>query len=528
MYGHPSTPGFILELPLCVDSKAAQCLEKAFEFGRMLCNATLGTVLGQNQAMHETPEWRAACAMPKGKKRTEAFEELSKRFRLSGSDDFEKILQEHARKSGRPKGLHSDIKQTLACDLWRAYSNWRFADGGRPRFKSAGRGLHSLRGKKSITGIIWKPETRTVVFSGHALGTRIKSKDWYARQALADPIDPTKPRKVRYCIIVRRRIRGKTRWYVQLYLEGNPPVRIIPCPDQRLLGIDPSMCNVTIMTEEGLTMTIRTAPKAEDRQDEIRRIQRRMDRSRRAMNPGNYEADGKIKKGRLQWKYSNAYKRDRDVLADIHRIKAATRKCEHGRIQNILLQTAGIIRIEKNDWKAMQKGLFGRSVGKGAPSEFVSKFVSKAERAGVTTQMIDPKVFRPSQHTAVGDKYIKHELWERRVPLGGSPDFYMDRDAAAALNIMCADPGKRAYDLGLLARVVEASKQQWLDAGVVVQTTTSMRASEREFRGFLRIGRTPMPPDAVEKCIRNRFLKSEVTASRGRTGNGPDSRGQAR
>ena len=47
--------------------------------------------------------------MPKGKERTKAFSELSKRFGISSAYDFEKILQAHANASGRAKQLHSDI-----------------------------------------------------------------------------------------------------------------------------------------------------------------------------------------------------------------------------------------------------------------------------------------------------------------------------------------------------------------------------------------------------------------------------------
>lgn len=48
-------------------------LEKAFEFGRTLYNATLGTALGRLQRMRETQEWRVARDMPKGKESVRNF-----------------------------------------------------------------------------------------------------------------------------------------------------------------------------------------------------------------------------------------------------------------------------------------------------------------------------------------------------------------------------------------------------------------------------------------------------------------------
>ena len=55
-----STSSYIVELPLRVNDQQNRFLEKAFEFGRTLYNATLGTALGRLQRMRETQEWRVA------------------------------------------------------------------------------------------------------------------------------------------------------------------------------------------------------------------------------------------------------------------------------------------------------------------------------------------------------------------------------------------------------------------------------------------------------------------------------------
>ena len=68
-----STFSNIVELPLRVNDQQNRFLEKAFEFGRTLYNATLGTALGRLQRMRETQEWRGVRDMPKGKARTKAF-----------------------------------------------------------------------------------------------------------------------------------------------------------------------------------------------------------------------------------------------------------------------------------------------------------------------------------------------------------------------------------------------------------------------------------------------------------------------
>ena len=255
-----SNPCFSLELALRIDSAGRKRLDRDFDFGRQLVNATLGTALGRRTQMRQTPEWKAACAMPKGKERTKAFSELSKRFGIASAYDFEKILQAHANASGRAKQLHSDIKQVLADNLWKSWSNWRFEGKGRPRFKGASRGLHTLRGKKNATGISWKPDEQRVRYGGKLYRVHIPAKDVYAREALRDPSDPTKWRNVKYCTLVRKTIYGKAKYFVQILFEGCPPTKIVPAPKTLEVGIDPSMQNMTLVFNNGAAAKVTTTP----------------------------------------------------------------------------------------------------------------------------------------------------------------------------------------------------------------------------------------------------------------------------
>lgn len=45
----------------------------------------------------------------------------------------------------------------------RALDRWFFGPGGWPKFKSKLRGLHSIEGKTNKSGIVWKPDSQTVV-----------------------------------------------------------------------------------------------------------------------------------------------------------------------------------------------------------------------------------------------------------------------------------------------------------------------------------------------------------------------------
>ena len=80
------TPTFVVELPLRVNDQQNRFLTQAFEFGRTLYNATLGSALGRLQRMRESLPWRQTRSMPKGKERSKRFSDLqSGIFSLTGS-----------------------------------------------------------------------------------------------------------------------------------------------------------------------------------------------------------------------------------------------------------------------------------------------------------------------------------------------------------------------------------------------------------------------------------------------------------
>ena len=95
-----STSSYIVELPLRVNDQQNRFLEKAFEFGRTLYNATLGTALGRLQRMRETKEWREAMDMAKGRDRTKAFNAIHKSFGLT-EIGLVTIANDHRKASGR-------------------------------------------------------------------------------------------------------------------------------------------------------------------------------------------------------------------------------------------------------------------------------------------------------------------------------------------------------------------------------------------------------------------------------------------
>ena len=111
--------------------------------------------------------------------------------------------------------------------------------------------------------------------------------------------------EIAYCRLVRKTIRGKVKYYLQLVMKGIPPQKREISEGE--VGLDIGISTLAAVSDkevmieefcEGLDML----------EKEKRMILRKMDRSRRATNPNKYNSDGTIKKGNKdKWIRSKRY-----------------------------------------------------------------------------------------------------------------------------------------------------------------------------------------------------------------------------
>ena len=73
---------------------------------------------------------------------------------------------------------------------------------------------------------MFKTERQAIVWRKQVLKLIIPDTDYF-KEALADPIEPTQTKRIKYCRIIRRTLNGNKRWFAQICLEGTPPVRKI-------------------------------------------------------------------------------------------------------------------------------------------------------------------------------------------------------------------------------------------------------------------------------------------------------------
>jgi len=141
-----------------------------------------------------------------------------------------------------------------------------------------------------------------------------------------------------------------------------------------IIGADLGPSTIALVPRVGeASLSVFCSELAPDEQG-IRRLQRKMDRQRRAANPDHYDEQGRIKKDgkkRLHWKTSKGYEQTRRRKAAKERKLAAHRKSLHGQKVHAIVKQGHTVILEKISYKAWQKR-YGRSVGLRAPGMFVA------------------------------------------------------------------------------------------------------------------------------------------------------------
>lgn len=384
-----STDSFICELPLRLSGDDERVLSVRFDAARQAYNACLAESLRRLDLLRQSRAYQKALSGPLGQSGSEAGKTRAAAFRQADEQcgfreyDLHAWATEHIAHQWLGKHLDINTIQKLATRAFQAVRQYALGRRGRPRFKGRNH-LDSVEGKTNKSGICWR--NGVVVWLGRRL------------RAVIDPNDPViahgLSRRVKYVRLVRRRLNGKVRYWVQLVCEGRPYWK----PEHTLgagrVGIDPGPRVFGLAGENWGAQVDLATPLKRDRA-EIRRLQRRVDRQRRANNPANYLPDGRVRPGPKRWQVSNKQREVEVRLAEVQRRAAAHRRCLHGQLANDLLRLGNDVRIERNPYRSFQRR-FGRSVGLAGPAGFVRLLERKAANAGARVRQL-PALLRLSQ-----------------------------------------------------------------------------------------------------------------------------------
>ena len=468
-----NTPSFITELPLKTTTADEATILIRLDTGRQLYHACLGEALKLLAYIQQSKEYQEIQKIPKtingepNKNRTKAFHELNMK---EGFTDYD--IQHYAtgiRNSWIEEHIHAHIAQKLATRAFNAVQKKAFGIAKNVRFKGKNQ-MDSLEGKNNETGLRFRDNI--LMWSGLEIPCIIDPENKVIAYGLNH--------KVKYCRIVRRKINGKNRFYLQLICEGTPyqnPKNKIGTEE---IGLDVGVGTIATVSDTKATLKQFCSELIPD-QKKKRKLQRKLDRSLRATNPDNYNKNGTVKKGK-KFKKSNRYKTISKNLAKTDRILAAHRKSLHGKDINEIIAMGTRIQTEKVSYKGWQKR-YGRSINMRAPSMFMNSLKRKAENAGGYLFEFPTQTTKLSQTCHICEQTVKKRLSKRWHICCG---IRMQRDLYSAFLAKCVGKDTSALEFARAKQLWQGMESILSDAISRAKQTAIGKVCPASY-GFTRI-----------------------------------------
>ena len=451
---------FIVQFPLITEKYQEYILDKRFEIGRKIYNSLVTVTQKRYKEMIKTKQYRSIKEELKDiysstskentkhkKKLCALLNDLYKQYRVSEYSFHKDVkqMQKHFKNN-----IDSYTSQKIASTLWKSYEKLFFGNGNKIHYKKYN-SLNSLEGKSNKTGIRFKDDC--LLWNGLNIPVLIDYDNYYEYQAMQN--------EIAYCRIVRKFIRNKYKYYLQIVFKGATPVKVDKYTGKIKhqlgvgdVGIDIGTSTVAISSKSDVKI-LELADKVQNIENKKRLILRKMDRSMRATNPDNFNEDRTIKKQgnkKVVWNKSNHYVKLQNQLKELYRKQADVRKYQHECLanyivslgDNIFVETmnfAGLQRrskkTEKNDkGKFKRKKRFGKSIANRAPAMLITIVDRKLKYHDRVLNKIDTYSVKASQYNHFDETYKKKKLSQRWNDFNGVK---VQRDIYSAFLIMNVD-----------------------------------------------------------------------------------------
>jgi len=387
-----TTKSFTLEFETGLTKKDRDLCEKKLRIGRSMYNAFLGEALKRYNGYMHDERYRAAVKLYRDAKEHKDKEEMKalgdvmnqikKEYSWNGKYSLNdmRMQQSHHFKGA----IGANIAVTLSHRAYKTVEKFeKSQDAKRINFVKHDQDF-SIEGCSNDNGIIYR--NGLIYFDIRkdqyvTIRPARKNDDWYYSEALKN--------RIKYCRLSSKTIRGRKRYYIQLVMEGIPPIRR-DYGDGKIEILDVKISHAEYRKEGEKPLIVELAPGCRNPEEKIAEIDRKMDASKRASNLDNYNKDGTIKKGANKWVFSNNYRKLAAKRKEIYRSMAARRKVAHEELTNKLLAEGTDITIKHLSYKDQQrrstaetrinpdtgmpysKARQGKNIGNRAPSDFIA------------------------------------------------------------------------------------------------------------------------------------------------------------
>jgi putative transposase len=203
--------------------------------------------------------------------------------------------------------------------------------------------------------------------------------------------------------IVRATLTRKSegKWFVSFTVERSPKARR-PRRPECVVGVDLGLRQLATLSTGEQVRNPRPLATVLRR---LSRMERQLDRQRRAANPGNYLSDGRVKPGRKSWARSQRMARTEDRIRRLHERASNLRKESAHQLTSALTREFGMIGVESLNVAGMLGDRrISRSLSDASLGRILSQLSYKASWSGVT--LVPADRFYPSSKTCSGGEVV--------------------------------------------------------------------------------------------------------------------------
>lgn len=435
-----------LTLPLKLEKWQSDHLEKRFEIARQLYNTLVHAELKRIHRIERMPEYREIERLIEAttdKKEKWALKNQKKQFlrknginRNTFTTDMKRLYKHFNDNIGSNVAQHGIVSQVLTAFEKVYIEN----QSGEVHFKKPG-DLRSVQGysQKKSGGVEIMFREGKIIWNQQGNNDRKGvAREFPLKLSPDNSYEAEMLKKhVKFVRILRKEGKTKPHWYAQLVLEGKPAIKRDPASGapkhpvgHGVVGIDIGTRTLAYSTDKEVNL-LELADRVQNIEQEKRRLQRKMDRSRRAMNPENYNSDGTFKRGvKLTRNKSKRYRRIQHQLAMIQHHQADIRKQQHNELANYLLTLGDCFFVENMSYcdlvhrankteisektgRYKRKKRFGKSIANKAPAMLITMLKQKCQSRGLKgVKEVDTHV-RASQYNHQTDTCIEKALENR-------------------------------------------------------------------------------------------------------------------
>jgi transposase len=225
--------------------------------------------------------------------------------------------------------------------------------------------------------------------------------------------------------------RRGSKWYVSFTVSRSPKRRQ-PRRPNTVVGVDVGLKHLATLSTGERVENMRPLQGALRR---LRRLQRSLDRQRRARNPDNFDERGRAKPGRREWVKSKRMLRTEERIRRLHERVANVRREQAHRLTTAMTREFGLIAVESLNISGMkQNARLARHISDAGWGIALAQLAYKTVWAG--SRLVSADRFYPSSKTCSDCGTVKAKLsLSERVFSCEACGFSLDRDENAARNL---------------------------------------------------------------------------------------------